>query len=96
MSTILLLVLTDDLERAKHFGRALRDLRLARGLSLNRLAIEAGVDAGHISRFENFDRLPTKRSAILLANGLGLTGDERFNFMAYAGYVEEVVPYVPD
>ncbi|MFD8524909.1 helix-turn-helix domain-containing protein [Streptomyces capillispiralis] len=66
-----------------HFGRRLKRLRLARGLSQAGLVGE-GMSTGYLSRLESGDRRPTERAVSYLADRLGvdtsaLTGpsDER-------------------
>jgi transcriptional regulator with XRE-family HTH domain len=53
------------------FGRRLRKLRLARGLSQSALAGE-GMSTGYLSRLESGARQPTQRAATYLADRLGL------------------------
>lgn len=55
------------------FGRTLRDLRRASGLSQRRLAERVGVDFSYISKLEN-DRLPPPASETIskIAEALGI------------------------
>ena len=52
------------------FGRVLRELRLARGLSQEALALEAGVDRTFVSQLERGIRQPTLTTLWKLAGVL--------------------------
>jgi transcriptional regulator with XRE-family HTH domain len=54
------------------FGRALRSLRRARGLSQEQLAEAASLHVIHISRLENGRRGPTLTAVFALARALGV------------------------
>jgi transcriptional regulator with XRE-family HTH domain len=54
----------------KAFGRALREIRLSRGISQERLAIDAGCDRTFPSLVERGLRSPTIRSLVRLADAL--------------------------
>jgi transcriptional regulator with XRE-family HTH domain len=54
------------------FGRRLREVRAAHGLSQDDLARETGVHPTAISRFERGLREPRLKSLLLLARGLGV------------------------
>ncbi|MFF9488427.1 helix-turn-helix domain-containing protein [Streptomyces sp. NPDC014676] len=54
-----------------HFGRRLKRLRLARGLSQAGLVGE-GMSTGYLSRLESGDRRPTERAVSYLAHRLGV------------------------
>ncbi|MGW8063948.1 helix-turn-helix domain-containing protein [Streptomyces ziwulingensis] len=54
-----------------HFGRRLKRLRLARGLSQARLVGE-GMSTGYLSRLESGERRPTERAVSYLAHRLGV------------------------
>jgi transcriptional regulator with XRE-family HTH domain len=51
---------------ATHFGRQLRRDRLAHGWSVHELSSRSGIDAGQISRIENFKRPPTAKLALAI------------------------------
>jgi transcriptional regulator with XRE-family HTH domain len=51
---------------ATHFGRQLRRDRVAHGWSVHELSSRSGIDAGQISRIENFKRPPTARLALAI------------------------------
>ena len=55
------------------FGAALRRLRLAAGMSQERLALEAGVQRNFISLIETGQNQPTITTISKLARALGLT-----------------------
>jgi transcriptional regulator with XRE-family HTH domain len=54
-----------------HFGRRLRRLRLARGLSQASL-VGQGMSTGYLSRLESGERPPTERAVTYLAQRLGV------------------------
>jgi hypothetical protein len=53
-----------NLSAATHFGRQMRKTRLGHGWSLDDLARETGLNAGHLSRVENGKRPPTDKVAL--------------------------------
>ncbi len=73
------------------FSYLLRQYRLAvPGLSQNRLARRAGLDPAYVHRMESggapIPVIPRRPVVDVLAEQLGLTGDERDRFVAAAGY----------
>jgi transcriptional regulator with XRE-family HTH domain len=67
------------------FGRRLRELRQAAGLSQNELGRRAGINPGTINHFETGEREPTGRGQVLaLADGLGIAPDERDRLLLLA------------
>jgi transcriptional regulator with XRE-family HTH domain len=56
----------------KAFGQALHDLRTAAGLSQEGLALDAGVDRGHVSNLECGRFQPTLFMVFRLAAALGV------------------------
>lgn len=60
----------------KAFGTALRELRIAKGLSQEGLAHEAGVDRSYMSLLERGIKSPTLRMVFRLAAILGVTAAE--------------------
>jgi putative transcriptional regulator len=58
------------------FAIRLRELRLARGLSREELAGLAGLGRGTVRDYEQGHREPTLKSAIRLAEALGVSVDE--------------------
>lgn len=75
------------------FGARLRQLRSAKRLSqtdlaLRMRAIDDGTwNASTISRLESGDRDPQPETIQVIAAALELSGRERFEFMAAAGYL---------
>jgi transcriptional regulator with XRE-family HTH domain len=57
---------------ADEFGAVLRELRLNRGLSQEKLAFESGLDRTFISMLERGVRQPTLASIVALSNALGM------------------------
>lgn len=71
----------------KSFGILLKELREARGYSMNQLAKKTGINVAHISRLERNKRHPPKIETIIkLANVLGNYGA----FLVVAGYIKSV------
>ena len=58
------------------FGAALRRVRLAAGLSQERLALESGVQRNFISLIETGQNQPTISTIVKLARALGLKASE--------------------
>lgn len=73
----------------QHIGRRLRDLRVAKGLTVNRLAQIASVPASTVSKIENGLLRPSLVHAINLASALG----ENLGFLvaAYRGSPQDRV-----
>ena len=55
----------------KRFGRRVRELRLARGLSQEKLAFEAGVHRAYLSGIERGERHPTVKTSRCWPGGSG-------------------------
>src|SRR5579875_1866609 len=70
--------------QANEFGRALRDMRLAGGLTQEELAERARLSVRTISLAENGFSRPYLKTVHLLAGALGLTGDKRDEFLRTA------------
>ncbi len=58
-------------ERA--FGAVLRELRRARGLSQERLALEAGYDRSYVGELERGEKSPSLRTIFRLARAIGVS-----------------------
>jgi transcriptional regulator with XRE-family HTH domain len=69
----------------KAFGIVLRNLRTERGLSQDRLAIDAGVDRTFVSMLERGTRQPTLDTMLRLASALGVS------LSSLASMVEEAI-----
>lgn len=59
-------------------GGRIRELRQARGLSLDKLAKQTGYTKGYLSKVENSDKAPPISTLIVLAEALGTTMSELF------------------
>jgi transcriptional regulator with XRE-family HTH domain len=79
-------------QRMKSFGEALRERRLAKGLSLRKFAFEVGVSPTYISLVEqgNVDP-PTAKRVQRMAELLGEDPDE---WIALAGRMPEDLPEI--
>lgn len=81
----------------------IKELRKARGLTLEELAEKSGLSQGHLSRLESSRRLllvpVAERLAVVLqasvADVLGISGIEPENRPPVAGLAEDFTPYVP-
>jgi transcriptional regulator with XRE-family HTH domain len=72
------------------FGAALRQARLAAGLSQNELGRRAGINAGTINRLETAEREPTGREQVrALAAALNLAPLDGHRLMAAAGLLPD-------
>lgn len=80
------------------FAMLLLGHRNAHSWSQQQLARRAGVDHSYVCRLEGGmvpgSRQPARRAVFKLANSLRLTGAERIQFLAAAGFVEE--PMTPE
>jgi transcriptional regulator with XRE-family HTH domain len=54
------------------YGRAIREVRLAAGLSQERLALEAGVDRTFVSGIERGEKNPSLATLLKLADKIGV------------------------
>jgi transcriptional regulator with XRE-family HTH domain len=52
------------------FGRALRNLRLAKGLTTREFETRSGIDTGNLSKYERGDREPGLLIIIMMAKAL--------------------------
>jgi transcriptional regulator with XRE-family HTH domain len=59
-------------------GIRIREMRLARGLSLDKLAKKVGYTKGYLSKVENSGKAPPVSTLIVLAEALGTTISELF------------------
>jgi XRE family transcriptional regulator, regulator of sulfur utilization len=60
------------------FGANLRRIRRKRGLSQERLAHEAGLNATHVAKIERSEREPGVRTVAKLARALEVSAGELF------------------
>jgi len=68
------------------FARMLHDERRRQGLSQAALARSIDINHATLSRLESGERRPSRVMAMRIANGLGIDGEERVQFLAAAGY----------
>lgn len=59
-------------DRHAAWGRAIRELRVERGLSQERLSLDAGLDRTYVSGVERGERNPTLANLLKLGDVLGV------------------------
>ena len=70
-------------QRTPHsFGQAVRELRVARGLTQEELADDAGLDRSYIGGVERGERNPSLSVIEKIAEGLDVTLAELFSYSA--------------
>lgn len=62
------------------FGKRLRQLRQAKGLAQDRLAVQAGLSASYVGFLERGERNPTLKTIGKLAKVLGVEPKELLDF----------------
>jgi transcriptional regulator with XRE-family HTH domain len=67
-------------ELERRFGKRLKELRLARGLSQEELAFRVGVHRTYLGGIERGERNPSLRNLAAIAKGLGVSLPELFSF----------------
>jgi transcriptional regulator with XRE-family HTH domain len=67
-----------EIEQPEYFGPRLREIREARGLSLRKVAAEAGIPPSVLSKFERGQASPTLITARKILAALGLSFAEFF------------------
>ena len=60
----------------EYLGPRIREQRVARGMSVVKLAKEVGVLPNYISQLESGDKIPSLDTFIRIANALDVTADE--------------------
>ena len=60
----------------EYLGPRLKDARVKKGMTIQRLADEVGVMGNYISQMENGDKMPSMDTFIRLANALDVTADD--------------------
>ncbi len=68
------------IEIQERFGRRVRELRLARGLSQEELAFKAGVHRTYLGGIERGERNPALKNIVAIAEALGISLSELFLF----------------
>jgi transcriptional regulator with XRE-family HTH domain len=63
-----------------NFGRRVRELRLARGLSQEELAFKAGVHRTYLGSIERGERNPALKNIVAIAAALDVSLAELFRF----------------
>lgn len=61
---------------AEVFGKALKELRLERGFTQDKLAELAGTERSHISALERAEKSPALNTIFVLANALSMTASQ--------------------
>lgn len=87
-------VKTAPAPEASAFGRLLRELRIAAGLSQNEVAHRAAVNAAYVNRFERSPKLPNQPSrAVVVGLWLAVNGerDDLDRLLAAAGLLPESI-----
>ena len=64
----------------KQFGERLRELRLARGLSQEKLAFKSGMHRTYLGSIERGERNPSLKNIASIAKALGVTLSQLFLF----------------
>jgi transcriptional regulator with XRE-family HTH domain len=64
---------------AQQFGKSVRELRLATGMSQVEFGEKCGFYQTYLSRIENAQANPTLNAIEVIANGLGMTAFELFD-----------------
>lgn len=62
----------------EQFGKRVRELRLAKGLSQEELAFRAGVHRTYLGGIERGERNPSLKNITAIAEALGITLSELF------------------
>ena len=60
----------------EHLGPRIREKRIKKGMTLQKLADAIGVQGNYISQMESGDKMPSLTTFICLANALDSTADE--------------------
>ncbi len=64
----------------KQFGERLRELRLARGLSQEKLAFKSGMHRTYLGSNERGERNPSLKNIAAIAEALGVSLSQLFSF----------------
>ena len=66
------IVMDGLLTLAKELGIVLRELRIGKGLSQEKLALESGLNRSYVPKIERGDRMPTVATVFALSKALGI------------------------
>ncbi len=66
-----------------HLGKIIKEQRISLSLTLQQLAVRAGISASHIGRIERGERFPSAPVLRRLAKPLSLREDELFTLAGY-------------
>ncbi len=64
----------------KQFGERIKDLRLTKGLSQEKLSFRAGMHRTYLGGIERGERNPSLKNIAAIANALDVTLSELFSF----------------
>ena len=64
----------------KQFGKRIRELRLARGLSQEKLAFKSGMHRTYLGSIERGERNPSLKNIAAIADALGVSLSQLFSF----------------
>jgi len=64
----------------KQFGKRIRELRLARGLSQEKLAFKSGMHRTYLGSIERGERNPSLKNIAAIAEALGVSLSQLFSF----------------
>jgi len=64
----------------KQFGERLKELRLARGLSQEKLAFKSGMHRTYLGSIERGERNPSLKNIAAIAEALGVSLSQLFSF----------------
>lgn len=59
----------------KHFGKRMREIRISKNLSIQKVADEVGIQRNYVSQIEKGDKIPSADTMIRIANALNVTMD---------------------
>lgn len=60
----------------KVVGRAIRQIRKAKGITQGALSLQAGISPSHLQRIETGERQPTEDALHLMCIGLGISAED--------------------
>ena len=75
---------------AEHFGKRMREIRVSKGISIQKVADDVGIQRNYVSQIEKGDKLPSTDTMIRIANALNVTMD--LLFCDYLDAANQVIP----